>query len=79
MTIGSAILLLAIGAILKWAVTAHVSGIDIQTAGTVLFVIGIIGLALAVLYTFSWSRGSRTNAAPVRDEHDPRYDPPPRY
>jgi hypothetical protein len=30
MTIGAAIFLIALGAILKWAVTAHVSWIDIQ-------------------------------------------------
>ena len=35
MTIGTSILLIAVGAILKWAVTAHVAGINLQTAGTV--------------------------------------------
>lgn len=76
MTIGSAIVLIAIGAILKWAITAHISGINLQTAGTVLLVIGIIGLLLAIAYTFSWSRGRTRVPA---DERDPRYDPPPRY
>jgi Zn-dependent protease with chaperone function len=56
MTIGSAIVLIAIGAILKWAVTAHVNGFDIQTAGTVLFVVGLVGLVLALFYTFWWNR-----------------------
>jgi Domain of unknown function (DUF6458) len=56
MTIGSAIVLIAIGAILKWAVTAHVSGFDIQTAGTVLFVVGLVGLVLALFYTFWWTQ-----------------------
>ncbi len=55
MTIGSAIVLIAIGAILKYAVTAHVSWIDLQTTGTVLFVVGLVGLALAIAYTFWWS------------------------
>jgi hypothetical protein len=40
-TIGAAMFLIAIGAILKWAVTAHVSWIDIQTAGTIIFVVGL--------------------------------------
>jgi hypothetical protein len=52
--------LIAVGAILKWAVTAHVSWIDIQTAGTVIFVVGLVGLVLAVLYTFWWSGRDRT-------------------
>jgi Zn-dependent protease with chaperone function len=56
MTIGSSIVLIAVGAILKWAVTAHVNGFDIQTAGTVLFVVGLVGLVLALIYTFWWAR-----------------------
>jgi hypothetical protein len=56
MTIGSSIVLIAVGAILKWAVTAHVSGINLQTAGTVLLIVGIVGLILAVAYAFVWSR-----------------------
>ena len=46
MTIGAAIVLIAVGAVLKWAVTAHVSGFDIQTAGTILLVVGLLGLVL---------------------------------
>ncbi len=75
MTIGSSIVLIAIGAILKWAVTAHVNGINLQTAGTVLLIVGIIGLVLSVLYTFYWSR-ARTREARV---HDARYEQDPRY
>ncbi len=58
MTVGAAILLIAVGAILKWAVTAHVSWIDIQTAGTILFVVGLVSLVLAVVYAF-WRPGRR--------------------
>jgi Domain of unknown function (DUF6458) len=61
--------LIAVGAILKWAVTAHVSGINLQTAGTVLLIVGILGLILAVIYTFAWSRRSAATTAYVpRDE-----------
>jgi nitrogen fixation-related uncharacterized protein len=72
MTIGSAILLIAVGAILKWAVTAHVSGIDIQTVGTILFVVGLIGLALALVYTFWWANRDRYD-----DTRVVRRTPPP--
>ena len=75
MTIGSSILLIAIGAILKYAITAHVSGINIQTAGTVLLILGIVGLVLSVIYTFVWSR-QRTREVRVHDERDPRYNEP---
>ncbi len=56
MTLGAALLLIAVGAVLKWAVTAQVSGFDIQTAGTVIFIVGLLGLVLAVMYTFWWGR-----------------------
>ncbi len=69
MTIGTSIVLIAVGAILKWAVTAHVNGFDIQTAGTVLLIVGILGLVLSVIYTFYSAR--RPAEPPVR--RDPRY------
>jgi len=56
MTIGSSILLIAVGAIMKWAVTAQVKGFNIQTAGTVLLVVGLVGLVLSLIYTFWWAR-----------------------
>jgi hypothetical protein len=61
MTIGGSLALIAVGAILKWAVTAHVSWIDLQTAGTVLFVIGLVGLAVSLVYTFWWTQQKRTD------------------
>jgi hypothetical protein len=75
MTIGSSILLIAIGAILKYAVTAHVSGFDIQTAGLVLLLLGILGLILSLLYTFMWSEAAQRR----RHEYDaPTRNIPPR-
>jgi len=59
MGIALAFVVIAIGAILKWAVTAHVSWIDLQTTGTVLFVIGLVALPLSLLYTFWWSQRAR--------------------
>ena len=55
MAIGAALAVVTAGAILKWAVTAHVSWIDVQTTGTVLFVVGLVALPLAIVYTFYWS------------------------
>ena len=73
MTIGSSIALIAVGAILKWAVTAQVKGFNIQTAGTVLFVLGIVGLVLSLIYTFGWSRRTTATTAYVpRDDQETR-------
>ncbi len=54
MDVSGAFLLIATGAILKWAVTAQVDWINLQTTGTVLLVVGLVALPLAVLFTF-WS------------------------
>jgi uncharacterized membrane-anchored protein len=64
MTIGTSILLIAVGAILKYAVTAHVSGIDLQTVGVILMLVGILGLILSLLYTFVWSDRARRPREP---------------
>ena len=75
MMIGTSIVLIALGAILKWAVTATVSGFNIQTAGTVLFVVGLVGLALSLIYTFWWARRD-TYARDGYEERTVRRPPP---
>jgi hypothetical protein len=52
MTIGTSIVLIAAGAILKYAVNADVDAIDLQVVGTILMIVGILGLAISLLYTF---------------------------
>ena len=49
MTIGASLLLIAVGAILKFAVTATLSGVDLQTIGVVLMVVGAVGLVLGLV------------------------------
>jgi hypothetical protein len=46
-TIGTSLFLIAAGAILQYAVTAHARGVDINTVGVVLMVVGPIGLVLS--------------------------------
>ncbi len=50
MTIGTSIFLLALGAILYFAVNASLAGIEIQTVGVILMVVGVIGLVISLLY-----------------------------
>lgn len=47
-TIGSSIFLIAVGAILRYAVTASVSGIDLQVVGLILMIAGAIGLVIGL-------------------------------
>lgn len=42
-------MLIAVGAILKWAVNADVSGIELTTVGTILLIVGIVGLVISLL------------------------------
>lgn len=49
MGIGTSIFLIALGAILKFAVTASVSGIELATVGVILMIVGAIGLVLSLL------------------------------
>jgi protein-S-isoprenylcysteine O-methyltransferase Ste14 len=60
--IGTSIFLIAVGAILRFAVTASVSGINIATVGTILIVVGIIGLLISLLYMTIWSDRTRARA-----------------
>ena len=73
-TIGTSIVLIALGAIMKYAVTAEVDFIDIQTVGVILMLVGILGLILSLLYTFMWSPQAQAKAR--RSEQDP-YDQQP--
>lgn len=57
MRIGASLMLIAVGAILKFAVTKHVSGINIQTVGVVLMIIGIAGLVFELIM---WGTRRRT-------------------
>jgi hypothetical protein len=50
MRIGSSLFLIAVGAILYFAVTATLAGIDIQTVGLILMVIGVIGFVLSLYF-----------------------------
>ena len=54
MGIGISIFLVALGAILAFAVSAEVAGVDIQTVGWILLVVGIIGLVLSMIFWSSW-------------------------
>jgi hypothetical protein len=54
-TIGASLLMIAAGAILKYAVEVHVEGVDIQTVGLILMIVGGLGLVLG-LYLLSRGR-----------------------
>ena len=75
MTIGTSLFLIAIGAILRFAVKDSIESVDLTTIGLILIIIGIVGLLIGLWQT--------TRVRPVREadgayvaEPDPRR---PRY
>lgn len=59
MGIGISVFLLAVGAILTFALETTVSGIDIDTVGIILMVVGAIGLLAAMMFASSMSPWGR--------------------
>lgn len=66
MTFGTSLLLIAVGAILRYAVTATVSGVDLHVVGLVLMIVGVVGLVLSLLWFGVWAR--RREVPPVERE-----------
>ncbi len=48
------ILLIAAGAILRWAVTVTIAGVNLETVGLFLFVVGILGVLLSLAFWNRW-------------------------
>ena len=69
MAVGTSLILIALGAVLAFAVNYTTSGIDIQTIGAILMVVGIIGLVFSLLFLASFAPfGSRdTTTTTTRD------------
>jgi hypothetical protein len=61
MTIGTSLFLIAAGAILKYAVTAHVSGLNLHTCGVILMCVGALGLVVGI---FLLVRGGSPDVPP---------------
>ena len=77
MPLGTSIFLIAVGAILRYAVTASTSGISLPTVGLILMIVGIVGLVLSLLWMFAWS--SRRAAPGDRVIERDTYREPPVY
>jgi uncharacterized membrane protein len=62
MGLGGSLILIAVGAILRWAVSATTSGVNIHTVGLILLIVGGIGFVISVLWmAFYADRTTRTS------------------
>lgn len=57
--IGGSLFLVALGAILYWAVTVEAEGFNLNTMGVILMVVGVVGLILTLIMTASAERTER--------------------
>jgi hypothetical protein len=62
MGIGTSIFLIAVGAILRYAINVTVEGVEIDTVGLILIVVGIIGLVISLAVTFMGGGGTPPRA-----------------
>ncbi len=68
MSLGLSLFLIAIGAILVWAVDVTVSGLHLTTIGWILMGVGALGLLLSLLVWNSWAPwGAERRREVVRD------------
>jgi hypothetical protein len=67
MIVGLALLVVAVGATLTWAVNADVAGVDAHTVGVILLVVGLAGLLVSLVRVFSnesWATRGRGGPSP---------------
>jgi hypothetical protein len=62
MGIGVSLFLIAVGAILAFAVADNLSGVDLVAVGWILMVVGLVGAVLSALFWSSWGGFSRTSS-----------------
>lgn len=57
--IGGSLFLVAVGAIMYWAVSVETEGFNLNTAGLILMIVGVVGLILTLLMTASANEAER--------------------
>ena len=63
MSLGTSIFLIAVGAILRFAVHTSTSGFSIHTAGTIIMIVGVVGLLISLLWMTVWADRRRRTVA----------------
>ncbi len=71
MSVGASLFLIAVGAILRYAVSWHPRDVNIETVGLILMIVGIVGLLFSLLWIFAWSDRRRARAAAGPPPRDP--------
>jgi uncharacterized membrane protein YedE/YeeE len=75
MTMGMGLLLIAVGAILRYAVEDQWDAVDLTVVGLILMIVGVVAFVVGAIYAFTYSRRRPPGEVPP----DPRYPPDQRY
>jgi hypothetical protein len=60
MGVGTGLLLIAVGAILRFAVSVSTSGFNLHTIGIILMIVGAVGILISLFFWSSWGGFGRT-------------------
>jgi hypothetical protein len=74
-TIGVSILLIAVGAILKYATNFHVKGVNVDTVGLIIMLAGIAGLIIGLIQYAVWNSRRGRRDIRIEDNRDPPAGP----
>jgi hypothetical protein len=67
MGIGGSLFLVAIGAILAFAVEVDTEGFNLNTIGIILMIVGVVGILLSMMFWSSWGGFGRSDRTVIRD------------
>ena len=70
MGIGVSVFLIAVGAILTYAVDVQTDGINLDTVGIILMIVGAVGLLFSLLFLASWAPWGRREDRVVTRERE---------
>ena len=71
MSTGISIALIAVGAILTFALEREVSGINIDAVGIILMIAGAMGLLFSALFWSNWSVYGARRRTYISEQEDP--------
>jgi divalent metal cation (Fe/Co/Zn/Cd) transporter len=74
-SIGASLFMIAVGAILRYAVSDALKGVSLPTIGLILMIVGIIGLVISLFMYMSAGRRGPDRVV----ERDRYVEPPARY
>jgi hypothetical protein len=77
MALGTSLFLIAVGAILRFAITASTNGVNIQTIGVILMIVGAIGLVISLFWMGVWAARRRNTTTAYQPGDERYYSGPP--